>query len=292
VRLRVAWPIAQQCLGLQQRGCAEAPPSSPTKHATNPANLHPPPTDRCPSLAVAAAIAQRAAAAPGGAPSPPVLDLSSAYFLLNPDGDLPATQESFQGWLQGELGLEVSAAGGAASPRSLGAAGIGCGRHRAPRHPLTAAAAAAVPAPRRQGAAGRRPEPRTLAERLQSRDVFLYFGHGSGEQYLGAPALRRLPRCAGSLLMGCSSGRLRGGSGGGGGGGGECSGGAGGVGGGGYEPSGAIWGYLLAGCPAAVANLWDVTDRWAGPVGSAPRPCKQRPPKAGRGHCGSPPLVW
>eukprot|EP00878_Enallax_costatus_P039601 GHUV01045454.1.p1 GENE.GHUV01045454.1~~GHUV01045454.1.p1 ORF type:complete len:138 (+),score=46.72 GHUV01045454.1:225-638(+) len=28
-----------------------------------------------------------------------------------------------------------------------------------------------------------------------------------------------------------------------------------------YEPSGAIWGYLMAGCPAAVANLWDVTDR-------------------------------
>jgi separase len=53
--------------------------------------------------------------------------------------------------------------------------------------------------------------------------------------------------------MGCSSGRLRGGDGGDSGGG-----------GGGYEPSGAIWAYLLAGCPAAVANLWDVTDRCAG----------------------------
>jgi separase len=41
--------------------------------------------------------------------------------------------------------------------------------------------------------------------------------------------------------MGCSSGRLRDG--------------------GAYEAGGAIWGYLLAGCPAAVANLWDVTDR-------------------------------
>ena len=72
--------------------------------------------------------------------------------------------------------------------------------------------------------------------------MFLYFGHGGAEQYVPLPTLRRLRRCAGSLLMGCSSGRLRAN--------------------GGYEPAGAIWAYLLAGCPAAVANLWDVTDRW------------------------------
>lgn len=74
--------------------------------------------------------------------------------------------------------------------------------------------------------------------------MFLYFGHGGAEQYMQLAALRRLGRCSGSLLMGCSSGRLRGN--------------------GEYEPAGPIWAYLLAGCPAAVANLWDVTDRCAG----------------------------
>lgn len=46
-------------------------------------------------------------AAAAAAATAPVLELSSSYFLLNPDGDLPATQESFQSWLEGELGLQV-----------------------------------------------------------------------------------------------------------------------------------------------------------------------------------------
>ena len=50
-----------------------------------------------------------------------------------------------------------------------------------------------------------------------------------------------MTRCASALLMGCSSGRLlRKGE---------------------YEPAGALLAYLAAGCPAAIANLWDVTDR-------------------------------
>lgn len=189
---------------------------------------------RCPSLPVAAAAALRAARAAPGAPTtalpprPPALDLAAAYFLLNPDGDLPATQAAFEPWLRGALGLD--------------------------------------------GAAGARPAPGALAAALRARDVFLYFGHGSGAQYhsaggagSGGAALRRLPRCAGALLMGCSSGRLRGGP--------AASAAAsasvGHAASGSathrhrhhYEPAGAIWDYLLAGCPAAVANLWDVTDR-------------------------------
>jgi hypothetical protein len=35
------------------------------------------------------------------------LPLSGGFFLLNPDGDLQATQETFQGWLQQQLGLQV-----------------------------------------------------------------------------------------------------------------------------------------------------------------------------------------
>ncbi|CAL8470074.1 g9616 [Coccomyxa elongata] len=80
-----------------------------------------------------------------------------------------------------------------------------------------------------------------LAAALTQRQVFVYCGHGGGQQHLPGRALRRLPRCAASLLMGCSSGRLtRTGT---------------------YAPSGPVLAYLLAGCPTAVANLWDVTDR-------------------------------
>jgi separase len=68
-----------------------------------------------------------------------------------------------------------------------------------------------------------------LTAALQSRDLFIYFGHGAGEQYLPPRALRRLPVCAAALLMGCSSGRLRPA--------------------GNYEPSGTVLAYLSAGEP-------------------------------------------
>ncbi|CAI5499933.1 unnamed protein product [Closterium sp. Naga37s-1] len=60
------------------------------------------------------------------------------------------------------------------------------------------------------------------------------------EQYLHRSYLKKLSRCALSLLMGCSSARLspRGD----------------------YEPLGVPLNYLAAGCPAIVGNLWDVTD--------------------------------
>ncbi|EFJ43479.1 separase [Volvox carteri f. nagariensis] len=92
-----------------------------------------------------------------------------------------------------------------------------------------------------KGITGERPSTQALLTALQSHELFLYFGHGSGEQYLPLPALRKLQRCASCMLMGCSSGRLRLH--------------------GAYDPSGAAVAYLLAGCPALVANLWDVTDR-------------------------------
>ncbi|KAL6756796.1 peptidase family C50-domain-containing protein [Haematococcus lacustris] len=76
---------------------------------------------------------------------------------------------------------------------------------------------------------------------LQSHALFVYFGHGSGEQYLPLAAMRSMRCCAANLLMGCSSGRLRPH--------------------GEYEPAGAVLSYIAAGCPAVVANLWDVTDR-------------------------------
>lgn len=68
-----------------------------------------------------------------------------------------------------------------------------------------------------------------LAAALTQRQVFVYCGHGGGQQHLPGRVLRRLPRCAASLLMGCSSGRLtRTGT---------------------YAHSGPVLAYLLAGAP-------------------------------------------
>ncbi|GFH16479.1 separase [Haematococcus lacustris] len=92
-----------------------------------------------------------------------------------------------------------------------------------------------------QGVAGSHPSVPELMKALQSHALFVYFGHGSGEQYLPLAAMRSMRCCAANLLMGCSSGRLRPH--------------------GEYEPAGAVLSYIAAGCPAVVANLWDVTDR-------------------------------
>eukprot|EP00842_Homolaphlyctis_polyrhiza_P001514 jgi/Hompol1/2363/HPOL_005784-RA len=68
-----------------------------------------------------------------------------------------------------------------------------------------------------------------------------YFGHGGAEQYVRGQSIQDLPRCSITLLFGCSSGYL--------------------MPAGEFEPQGTALHYLLAGCPALVANLWDVTDR-------------------------------
>jgi len=76
---------------------------------------------------------------------------------------------------------------------------------------------------------------------LRARDLFLYFGHGSGAQYIRGRTLKRLERCAVTFLMGCSSGTVT-----------EA---------GDFEPYGTPINYMHAGCPALVATLWDVTDK-------------------------------
>jgi hypothetical protein len=91
------------------------------------------------------------------------------------------------------------------------------------------------------GAAGKAPPPELLARALEERSLFLYFGHGCCEQFLPARQVQKLQSCASAMLMGCSSGRLL------------CK--------GDFDPRGTVLAYLNAGCPAAVANLWDVTDR-------------------------------
>ncbi len=87
----------------------------------------------------------------------------------------------------------------------------------------------------------REPSETELRTSLESGDIFLYFGHGSGAQYIRAKTIKRLNKCAVSLLMGCSSGSLT-----------EA---------GEFEPYGTPINYMHAGCPALVATLWDVTDK-------------------------------
>jgi separase len=80
-----------------------------------------------------------------------------------------------------------------------------------------------------------------LRSKLESKDLMLYFGHGSGAQYIRAREIRKLDKCAVTILMGCSSGAL--------------------VDTGEFEPYGPPINYMHAGCPALVATLWDVTDK-------------------------------
>ncbi|KAF2632601.1 hypothetical protein BU25DRAFT_487063 [Macroventuria anomochaeta] len=87
---------------------------------------------------------------------------------------------------------------------------------------------------------------------LGTRDLLLYFGHGSGAQFVRQKSVRKLypgkqeegsmkSGCATAFLFGCSSVHLT----------------ENGI----YEPSGMLQSYLTAGAPAVVGMLWDVTDK-------------------------------
>ncbi|KAF9436395.1 hypothetical protein BGZ76_004090 [Entomortierella beljakovae] len=91
------------------------------------------------------------------------------------------------------------------------------------------------------GVIGRAPLDLECIRGLSNCDLYIYFGHSGGEQYIKSSQIRQLGQCAVSLLLGCSSGSLKS----------E----------GEFDPTGNAMNYLLAGCPAVVANLWDVTDK-------------------------------
>ncbi|KAF2461407.1 peptidase family C50-domain-containing protein [Lineolata rhizophorae] len=91
---------------------------------------------------------------------------------------------------------------------------------------------------------GRSPTEDEFSTALATQQLLLYFGHGSGAQYIKSRTVKRLhpeSRCATAWLMGCSSGAI--------------------AENGDYEPSGMVLSYLTAGSPAVVATLWDVTDK-------------------------------
>lgn len=97
----------------------------------------------------------------------------------------------------------------------------------------------------------RAPSEKEFESALKEQELVLYFGHGSGAQFVRAKAVRRLclgsesgyekPGCAATFLFGCSSVHLS----------------DNGI----YEPSGMLASYLTAGAPAVVGMLWDVTDK-------------------------------
>ncbi|KAI4929373.1 uncharacterized protein J4E92_005037 [Alternaria infectoria] len=100
--------------------------------------------------------------------------------------------------------------------------------------------------------ANRAPSEKEFEDALREKDLVLYFGHGSGAQYVKSKSVRRLypgeqdegdrkPGCATTLLFGCSSVHLT----------------ENGI----FEPSGMLAAYLTAGAPAVLGMLWDVTDK-------------------------------
>ncbi|KAJ5577724.1 Peptidase C50 separase [Penicillium hispanicum] len=92
-----------------------------------------------------------------------------------------------------------------------------------------------------KGVINREPTEDEFRTSLETKDLFLYFGHGSGAQYIRGRTIKRMTKCGVAFLMGCSSGTLT-----------EA---------GEYEPYGTPMNYLHAGSPALVATLWDVTDK-------------------------------
>ncbi|KAK0544320.1 separin protein [Tilletia horrida] len=91
-----------------------------------------------------------------------------------------------------------------------------------------------------RGITGRNPIMDELPKALEESDLFTYFGHGGAEAYIRSGRIRKLKRCAVTMLWGCSSGLLRDQ--------------------GEFDRTGTPLHYMLAGAPALVANLWDVTD--------------------------------
>lgn len=99
--------------------------------------------------------------------------------------------------------------------------------------------------------ASRAPTEAEFESSLRNDDLVLYFGHGSGAQFVRSKAVRRLypgeaerekkPGCATTFLFGCSSVHLSDN--------------------GFYEPTGMLASYLTAGAPAVLGMLWDVTDK-------------------------------
>ncbi|ANZ76435.1 BA75_04101T0 [Komagataella pastoris] len=92
-----------------------------------------------------------------------------------------------------------------------------------------------------KGITDERPTESQFKEGLQN-DLLIYLGHGSGQQYIKSKTIKKQNTCSSSLLIGCSSGALKGNN-------------------SLLEPYGPVFDYLIAGAPMVLVNMWDVTDK-------------------------------
>ncbi|CCD25897.2 separase NDAI_0G01210 [Naumovozyma dairenensis CBS 421] len=86
-----------------------------------------------------------------------------------------------------------------------------------------------------------KPDENQFLDMLSNSNLFIYVGHGGGEQYIRAREIKKQDNVAPAFLLGCSSASMK------------------------YfgklEPTGTVHSYLLGGSPMVVGNLWDVTDK-------------------------------
>ncbi|XP_060108172.1 separin [Heteronotia binoei] len=89
------------------------------------------------------------------------------------------------------------------------------------------------------GVVGEAPATDQVPSALEERDLYIYAGHGAGARFMDS--ILKVDCRAVALLFGCSSAAL--------------------AVQGNLEGTGIILKFILAGCPLALGNLWDVTDR-------------------------------
>lgn len=92
-----------------------------------------------------------------------------------------------------------------------------------------------------KGMSGKKPTEEMFEGYVQNSNLFVYIGHGGGEQFIKSTTLKKMEKAAPTLLLGCSSAALRDNN--------------------LLEPYGTVYSYLTGGCPMILGNLWDVTDK-------------------------------
>lgn len=59
------------------------------------------------------------------------------------------------------------------------------------------------------GVVGESPSQEQFRVALEEQDIFMYFGHSSGQRFFKSSRIKELTKCAVSFLFGCSSGKLQ-----------------------------------------------------------------------------------
>ncbi|TID31060.1 hypothetical protein CANINC_000304 [Pichia inconspicua] len=91
------------------------------------------------------------------------------------------------------------------------------------------------------GVIGAPPTEMELMKAFDTNGLYIYAGHGGGEQFVKSKTIKARNKIPPTLLLGCSSGALKG----------E----------GFVYPYGTAYNYIMGGCPMLLVNLWDVTDK-------------------------------